>query len=172
MLIRRSIRRYKVLFLYREKFVAGLGPQQNDDFRQCACGPSLLNGRPTLAMPRAAGDKSDDLSRQNLPAGLPGRPAPALMALLACCRNLAEAGSCTSTNPAFPLMARSPYRAVKPMPERMTPMLSPDGPRPRERRPKSMGRRRRAGAVGTNRCSTPCRMDMSLLGGAHRRSSA
>ena len=46
------------------------------------------------------------------------------MALLGMLSNLAEAGSCTSTTPAFSLMARSPIVPSEPMPERMTPMLA------------------------------------------------
>ena len=56
-------------------------------------------------------------------AGATRSASPASMALLGMLSNLAEAGSCTSANPAFSLMARSPIVPSEPMPERMTPML-------------------------------------------------
>ena len=48
---------------------------------------------------------------------------PASMALRGMESNFAEAGSCTSTTPAFSLMARSPSVPSEPMPERITPTL-------------------------------------------------
>lgn len=63
------------------------------------------------------------------------------------------------------LMARRPIVPSEPLPERMTPMLRACRYSDRERRKKSMGRRKPRGVVGSNRCSTLCRMDISLLGG-------
>ena len=91
--------------------------------------------------------------------------SPASMALRGMPSNLAEAGSCTKTTPAFSLMARRPSVPSEPMPERITPMLRSCRSSARERKKKSIGRRRPRGATGSSRCSTPCRMDMSLFGG-------
>lgn len=79
--------------------------------------------------------------------------------------NLAEAGACTKTTPAFSLMARRPSVPSEPIPDRMTPMLRVSQSSARERKKKSIGRRKPRGAAGSSRCSTPCRIDMSLLGG-------
>jgi hypothetical protein len=49
--------------------------------------------------------------------------SPASMALRGMESNLADTGSCTSTTPAFSLMARRPSVPSEPMPERITPML-------------------------------------------------
>jgi hypothetical protein len=49
--------------------------------------------------------------------------SPASIALRGMESNLAVAGSCTSTTPAFSLMARRPIVPSEPMPERITPTL-------------------------------------------------
>jgi len=91
--------------------------------------------------------------------------SPAPMALLGMLSNLAERGSCTRATPIFSLMARSPIVPSDPMPDRITPILHSSRSEASERKKKSIGRRRPRGVVGSKRCSTPCRMDISLLGG-------
>ena len=89
------------------------------------------------------------------------------MALRGMLSNFADAGSCASTSPAFSLMARAPCVPSEPMPESSTPMLDPCRSSARERKKKSIGRRRPRGAVGSKRCSLPCRMRHVLVGRDH-----
>ena len=91
--------------------------------------------------------------------------SPESIALRGMPSNFAVAGSCTNTTPPFSLMARNPSVPSEPMPERITPMLCSCRSCARERRKKSIGKRSPRGDAGSSRCSTPCRMDMSLFGG-------
>ena len=91
----------------------------------------------------------------NASTGATKSASPASMALLGMLSNLAEAGSCTKVTPPFSLMARRPSVPSEPIPDRMTPMLRSCWSSARERKKKSIGRRRPCGAMRSSRCRHP-----------------
>ncbi len=100
-------------------------------------------------------------------AGATTSASPASMALRGMPSNLAEAGACTKTTPAFSLMARRPSVPSEPMPERMTPMLLSCWSSARERKKKSIGRRSPRGAAGSKQVQRPVEDGHVLVGRDH-----
>jgi hypothetical protein len=96
-------------------------------------------------------------------AGATTSASPASMALRGMLSNLAEVSAWTKATPAFSLIALRPRVPSEPMPESTTPMLRSCRSSASERKKKSIGRP--LGVISGKRCRTPCKTDMSLLGG-------